>query len=386
MPYHVRIEVKGWHHDAIRLDLSSQELEDRILTPYYNGDPILIGGQTIGSQEIEKVRISHTEEPSDRILPGIRSENELSLVRTTIPPEWYVVEKGHDVTDTYITAPPGSMKQTNPAKELIQSTDSRKIFVVHGRNEQLRDSMFQFLRSIGLHPIEWSEAVASTGKGSPYVGEILDKAFEEAPAIVILLTPDDEGRLLLRFQGDTDPIHETQLTPQARLNVVFEAGMAMGRCSDRTVIVEVGTLRPFSDISGRFVIKLDNTMKKRQDLANRLEKAGCSVNTKGTDWHTCGDFSLENQGNKQSSAAVPPDIRLAENEQSLLELLSKAVGRGISAEFISKKLNLKLERTKYHLDRLKDSGLVACSPSFGKATTYHLSKEGRAFLIRTGLL
>ena len=40
--------------------------------------------------------------------------------------------------------------------------DPRDVLVVHGRNEDLRRSMFEFLRSIGLNPIEWSMAVAMT--------------------------------------------------------------------------------------------------------------------------------------------------------------------------------------------------------------------------------
>src|SRR5262245_36790070 len=39
----------------------------------------------------------------------------------------------------------------------------RSIFVVHGRDLALRDSMFQFLRSINLRPLEWGELTAATG-------------------------------------------------------------------------------------------------------------------------------------------------------------------------------------------------------------------------------
>jgi len=168
----------------------------------------------------------------------------------------------------------------------------RQVFVVHGRNHKARDAIFTFLRSIGLHPLEWSELVKATGKGSPYVGEILDRAFSEAQAVVVLMTPDDEGRLRQVFSKPDDPIYEIKLTPQARLNVVFEAGMAIGRSSDRTIIVELGGLRPFSDVGGRHVVKLDNSSQKRQELAQRLQTAGCTINLNGTDWHTAGDFSL----------------------------------------------------------------------------------------------
>jgi len=170
--------------------------------------------------------------------------------------------------------------------------DNKKVFVIHGRNENLRKSMFDFLRCIGLQPIEWVEAISLTGKSSPYIGEILSAAFGHAQAIVSLLTPDDEARLSERFWGKHEPDYETKLTPQARPNVLFETGMAFGRDQDRTIIVEVGNLRPFSDIAGRHVVKINNTPEKRQELVTRLKLAGCEINTSGTDWFSTGDFNL----------------------------------------------------------------------------------------------
>ena len=176
----------------------------------------------------------------------------------------------------------------------ITEKDSRRVFVVHGRNEKLRQSMFIFLRSIGLKPIEWTEAVKWTESGSPHVDEILNVAFNRAQAIVVLMTPDDEARLRLEFQSGNDPSHEKDLTPQARPNVIFEAGMALGRDPDRTVLVEIGQLRPFSDIAGRHTVRLDDSAAKRQDLAMRLRTAGCPVNLDGTDWHEAGEFQIHN--------------------------------------------------------------------------------------------
>ena len=165
-----------------------------------------------------------------------------------------------------------------------------RVFVVHGRNQTARDAMFAFLRAIGLHPLEWNEAVRATGKPMPYIGEILDAAFAQAGAVVILMTPDDEARLNEPFRSPNDPLHETGLTGQARPNVLFEAGMAMGRNAERTILVELGTLRPFSDVAGLHVIRMDNSSQRRQELAQRLESAGCPVNLDGVDWHTAGDF------------------------------------------------------------------------------------------------
>lgn len=168
--------------------------------------------------------------------------------------------------------------------------DQRSVFVVHGRNEQLRRSMFEFLRSINLAPIEWSSAVAATGDASPYIGQVLDVAFDRASAVVVLMTPDEIAYLQPRYShGETDP--DTEPLAQARPNVLFEAGMALGRDAKRTVLVEVGTVRPFSDIAGRHAVRLTNDIASRQELARRLETAGCAVDLSGTDWHSTGDFT-----------------------------------------------------------------------------------------------
>ena len=125
--------------------------------------------------------------------------------------------------------------------------DSRSVFVVHGRNEQLRRSMFDFLRSIGLDPMEWTKAVDLTGQGSPYIGEVLDAAFDHATAVVVLMTPDEIAYLQPRYANDGDD-PETDPSAQARPNVLFEAGMALGRNAERTILVEVGDVRSFSDV------------------------------------------------------------------------------------------------------------------------------------------
>jgi predicted nucleotide-binding protein len=170
--------------------------------------------------------------------------------------------------------------------------DKKAVFVVHGRNMKIRDDIFAFLRSIGLKPIEWSQAVIATGKPSPYIGEVLDTAFSMAQAVVVLMTPDDEGQLLEVYRSTHDPEYESKLTPQARLNVIFEAGIAMGRDQNRTVLVELGKLRPFSDVGGRHVIRLDNSPGKRQEFSQRLKVAGCDIDISGTDWYKCGDFVI----------------------------------------------------------------------------------------------
>jgi len=57
------------------------------------------------------------------------------------------------------------------------------------------------------------------------------------------------------------------------LNVVFEAGMAFGHDPSRTVLVQVGRIRSFSNIAGRHVAT-DGSQESRQELATKLRAAG----------------------------------------------------------------------------------------------------------------
>lgn len=178
--------------------------------------------------------------------------------------------------------------------------NQRKVFVVHGRDNRLRTDFFSFLRALDLQPIEWSEALKLTGKTSPYIGEILDSAFENAQAVIVLLSPDDEVRLLPELWQAEEEVAEKEYQYQARPNVLFEAGMAFGRKPDRTLLIEVGKVKAFSDVAGRYAVRLSNDADKRIDIAERLRTAGCKVSTDGTDWLHVGDFSVS----RDKSAAV----------------------------------------------------------------------------------
>jgi predicted nucleotide-binding protein len=129
--------------------------------------------------------------------------------------------------------------------------------------------MFEFLRSINLKPIEWDEAIRMTGHGSPYIGTVLDAAFDHATAIVVLMTPDEVAYLQPRYgHGPNDP--ETNPAAQARPNVLFEAGMALGRDEKRTVLVEVGEVREFSGPT-----RLSGVGCRGVSSCSRRRRAGC---------------------------------------------------------------------------------------------------------------
>ena len=299
MPYfHVQIVLKADPaRDEWAVDLSRDELNKRFVEPYETGKPIGIDGSWISPEDIDRIRIRRSEDDSAALGRRHSAEQGHGIISIQPRPLRGIQAYGNDITADIITMPPGTANGPAPVLEAAIAapppTDRKKVFVVHGRDSANRAAMFAFLRTLALEPIEWSEAVQATGRPAPYIGEILDAAFSQAQAVVVLLTPDDEARLRPEFAQDDDPPHERDLSGQARPNVLFEAGMAMGRNSERTVLVEIGRLRPFSDIAGMHVVRFDGSTQRRQELAQRLEAAGCEVSRKGTDWHTAGDFGIE---------------------------------------------------------------------------------------------
>ncbi len=171
----------------------------------------------------------------------------------------------------------------------------RDVMVVHGRDEKMKDAMFAFLRSLDLRPLEWTSGIKETGTANPSVAQIVDALFGKASAVVVLLTPDDEARLRPEFHEPHDPSHEVNLTGQARPNVLFEAGMAITSHPDRTVMVQIGQVRPFTDIGGSYITHMNNSLAKRKELVAKLEHA-CAVDTSSDDWRDAtrgGDFEIK---------------------------------------------------------------------------------------------
>jgi predicted nucleotide-binding protein len=193
----------------------------------------------------------------------------------------YQYEKGGIQATPVVASPP-----------TVHEDRSKRVFVVHGRDESVRVAAFMFLRSIGLEPLEWTDIIEATGSPTPYIGEVLEKGFALAQAALVLFTPDDEARLRDEYHTPNDPDFEKSLYPQPRPNVLFEAGMAMAKFPRGTVLVQVGPIRPFSDISGIHYLRMDDSMEKREELAERLRMARCKVDLNNTRWHTAGRFEI----------------------------------------------------------------------------------------------
>jgi len=137
-------------------------------------------------------------------------------------------------------------------------------------------------------------------------------------AVVVLFSPDEIAQLKEQFWGADDKHGDGKPAGQARPNVLFEAGLALGAYPEKTVIVQVGKVRPFSDIAGKHLVRLSGDTSRRNDLANRLAKIGCNVNRIGNDWMTAGIFEPTEPKNKK--AKKPASRKKLPNTPALSKL------------------------------------------------------------------
>jgi predicted nucleotide-binding protein len=232
--------------------------------------------------------------PPEQAALYLAVDSGINIAKYASPQDWAMLQRSNQPTSSFVPTPskpptlsprPAVTKQKSKQKP----KRGKNIWVVQGRNYKINKAVESFLRSVGLTPMEFLKAAK---KPSAHIGEILESAFDQAAAVVVLLTPDDLAKLSTKFLTDHDGDYERKLTPQARPNVLFEAGMAFGRNPNNVVIVEFGTLRPFTDVAGRHVVRMNNTPQKRKELIQKLRLAGCDVDDSGASWMDEGEFSL----------------------------------------------------------------------------------------------
>ena len=187
----------------------------------------------------------------------------------------------------------GSQEDPSPKGEQAPMVDRKKVFVIYGRNERLRESVFQLLRDAGLDPREWNKLVLETGHGSPHNLEVVTKGLSTAVAVVALWSGDDLARLRPDLHGPGEAPESERAQP--RSNVILETGLALATKRENVVIVRVGSIRNASDLDGLNYVTIQDggqkDVKGRKNLLDRLVAVGAAVDIEGkTDWMKAGSF------------------------------------------------------------------------------------------------
>jgi predicted nucleotide-binding protein len=164
-----------------------------------------------------------------------------------------ITDKGIDEAERIPLSVVPSIKQSNC------------VFLVHGHDKEMLESVARTLTELGLKPLILHE---QPDQGRYIMQKIED--YSDVRFAVILISPDDEGRL----RGA-----KSALKPRARQNVVLELGYFVGRLGrDRTLVIyrEVSSFEFPSDYDKVLYKPFDEFGKWRFELVKELQAAGYS--------------------------------------------------------------------------------------------------------------
>jgi predicted nucleotide-binding protein len=164
----------------------------------------------------------------------------------------------------------GQISPSKPARRSVMA-NPKDVFVVHGHDHGMKETVARFLAKLGLNPIILHEKADE--------GRTIIEKFEKLADVsfaVAIFSRDDLG-VAVNDIPKTDPI-EKVLRPRARQNVVLEFGFFMGALGRENVraIVEDGVETP-SDYSGVLYITFDAADGWRLKLVRELKAAGLDV-------------------------------------------------------------------------------------------------------------
>ena len=269
--YHVRITLKSNRtFDEVKLDLTRGTLIERFIKPYESGHPIITSGKTIDVLDIERLKINKTRDSSATLLPIIRARRKASKsIALGISDEWYVTDEGVDVTDDLIKGSPCYKKEVIKmigSKSNLQIQNSDKIFIVHGHDEEMKQTVARIVEKLDLKPIILHE--------QPNGGKTIIEKFEthsnDVSFAIVLLSPDDKGYTVDSFPDDGKF--------RARQNVILELGYFIGKLGRDRVFVLHKNSSNFelpSDILGVIYTPYDSNWKF--ELVKELHACGYEV-------------------------------------------------------------------------------------------------------------
>jgi predicted nucleotide-binding protein len=142
---------------------------------------------------------------------------------------------------------------------------NKKVFIVHGHDDVVRETVARFLMSAGCEPIILNE---QANRSRTVIEKI--EANSEVRFAVVLLTPDDEGAK----KG-------AALRPRARQNVLLELGYFLAKLGRENVCaLKRDEVEIPSDFAGVIWTNYDSGGGWKRELAKELEAAGFSVDWK----------------------------------------------------------------------------------------------------------
>ena len=149
--------------------------------------------------------------------------------------------------------------------ETSQSTFGNEVFIVHGHDDEAKETVARFIENFGIEATILHEQ-ANRGQTIP---EKFEEHASEAGFAIILLTPDDVGA----SKDETD-----NPKPRARQNVVLELGYFWGKLGrGRVCVLHKGGVELPSDMQGLLYVPMNSPDEWQLPLAREMKQAGLPI-------------------------------------------------------------------------------------------------------------
>jgi predicted nucleotide-binding protein len=161
-----------------------------------------------------------------------------------------------------------SFQNVSPSKPKVVARNKRKVFIVHGRDNEAKQEVSRFIEKLGLEVIILHEQASS---GMTII-EKIEYYSNDADFALVLYTSCDQGR----------GAHESNVSPKkrARQNVVFEHGYLMAKLGRENVCSLVkGEIETPNDLSGVVYVTLDPFAAWKTEVAKELKACGYAINS-----------------------------------------------------------------------------------------------------------
>lgn len=164
------------------------------------------------------------------------------------------------IFETYLEDLTDEVEIIPPQKAEVKLSNMDKIFIVHGHDDELRESVARIIEKQDIEAIILSE---KANQGRTIIEKFED--YSDVGGAICLFTADDVGKAKTESKEKT----------RARQNVVLETGYFMGKLGrNRVVILADKEIEMPSDLSG---VVYTNTQNWQIDLLKDLKVMGYNV-------------------------------------------------------------------------------------------------------------
>jgi len=269
--YHIYIEYSEPEKSGFRFNISHAELVGAFQEPFSNGEPFWFMGRLLNPVKVQKVVIFWSNETADQL----RLPNHESLI--TANDKKYILDnilkgkvKGAYVcTEEFVAVTPKTLVSTTQGQP-VASTPSgmpRRIIVVSGADEAMKQTITLALRKLGLAAVIMSE---EPGQGKKIVERFAD--YKDVGFALVLLSPD------VYVYPKGEEATKRQRTPRQDVALMF--GFLLGKLGKDRVLAFYKESPNFEfpiDFEGVKFTALDDRGSWKHTLIRELVGCGYTV-------------------------------------------------------------------------------------------------------------